>query len=74
MLQIWSDTLGFAGTELIRRTIGLAHVADLETIEDAALRAQCEAMALQLGRELILQRNDIHSMTELLDLVRQLND
>ncbi len=74
MLQIWSDTLGFAGTELIRRTIGLAHVADLEIIEDAALRAQCEAMALQLGRELILQRNDIHSMTELLDLVRQLND
>jgi len=74
MLQIWSDTLGFAGTELIRRTIGLAHVADLETIEDAARRAQCEAMALQLGRELILQRNDIHSMTELLDLVRQLND
>jgi 5-methylthioribose kinase len=74
MLQIWSDTLGFAGTELIRRTIGLAHVADLETIEDASRRAQCETMALQLGRELILQRNDIHSITELLDLVRQLND
>ncbi len=43
-------------------------------LKHAALRAQCEAMALQLGRELILQRNDIHSITELLDLVRQLND
>lgn len=72
--QIWRDSLGFAGTEMIRRTVGLSHVADQETIEDPVLRAQCEAMSLQLGRELILQRNTIHSVTELTDLMRQLND
>jgi len=63
--QIWQDTLGFAGTELIRRTIGLAHVADLESIEDADLRARCEARALALGRTLITRRRAIHNLSEL---------
>lgn len=72
--QIWQDSLGFAGTELIRRTVGLAHVADLEGIDDAHRRAQAEALALQLGRELILERSRIHTMAELLDLLRQLGD
>ncbi|MGB2129906.1 MAG: S-methyl-5-thioribose kinase [Marinobacterium sp.] len=74
LLQIWQDSLGFAGTELIRRTIGLAHVADLDMIDDAALRAQAEVMALHLGRELILERSEISSMEALVDLVCQLGD
>jgi len=74
LLQIWHDSLGFAGTEMIRRTIGLAHVADLESIEDATQRAQAEAMALHLGRELIMDRTRINSMEALVDLICQLND
>lgn len=30
--KAFEDATGFAGCEMIRRTIGLAHVADLETI------------------------------------------
>ncbi|MGO4839529.1 phosphotransferase, partial [Rhizobiaceae sp. 2RAB30] len=40
---IWQDLLGFAGVEVHRRILGLAHNADFETIEDLDLRASCEA-------------------------------
>ena len=70
MQQIWADSLGYAGCELIRRTVGLAHVADLDTIDDNAVRGQCEAKALKLGRELILQRHSLSSMAQMLTLLR----
>ena len=56
MLQsIWTDMLGFAGVEIHRRILGLAHNADFETIADADLRAACEAKALKFGRHLVRQ-------------------
>lgn len=70
MQQVWADSLGYAGCELIRRTVGLAHVADLDTIGDSTLRGQCEAKALKLGRELILQRHSLASMAQMLTLLR----
>lgn len=74
LLQIWHDSLGFAGAEMIRRTIGLAHVADIESIEDIIERGQVEAMALHLGRELIMERTRINSMEALVLLTCQIND
>lgn len=32
--HVWQDTLGYAGTELIRRAIGFSHVADLSSIAE----------------------------------------
>lgn len=54
MRKIWADSLGFAGAKMIRRIIGIAHVADLEKIEDADARSECERKALRCGRALIL--------------------
>lgn len=54
---IWRDSLGFAGCEIIRRILGLAHVADFESIADERLRADCERRALLLGRELLVRRD-----------------
>ena len=54
MQRIWADSLGFAGAKMIRRIIGIAHVADLDKIPDADVRAQCERVALKCGRELML--------------------
>ncbi|AEG51532.1 5-methylthioribose kinase [Sphingobium chlorophenolicum L-1] len=54
----WSDSLGFAGVEIIRRILGLAHVADFETIADEALRADCEKRALLFARELLVDRQN----------------
>ena len=49
--------MGFAGIEIHRRILGLAHNADFETIEDTALRAACEAKALKFGRHLAVNRS-----------------
>ncbi|TIN50370.1 MAG: S-methyl-5-thioribose kinase, partial [Mesorhizobium sp.] len=35
--QMWTDLLGFAGIEVHRRILGLAHNADFETIADEDL-------------------------------------
>lgn len=61
---LWSDLLGFAGVEIHRRILGLAHNADFELIEDEDLRARCEAAALKFGRHLAVNRQHIHSLEE----------
>ncbi|QTF07349.1 S-methyl-5-thioribose kinase [Brenneria izadpanahii] len=69
--QVWRDSVGYCGTELIRRTIGLAHVADLDSIQDDDARAACQRHALHLGRTLILAAPHIDNVDELLARVRQ---
>ncbi|MGF2616046.1 S-methyl-5-thioribose kinase [Rossellomorea vietnamensis] len=54
--EIFEDSIGFAGCEIIRRTIGLAHVADLDGIQNPALRIKAKTEALDWGRRLVLQR------------------
>jgi 5-methylthioribose kinase len=54
---IWSDTLGFAGVEIHRRILGLAHVEDLEAIPNPARRVIAERRALAMGRHLAVMRN-----------------
>ncbi|MBM2714727.1 S-methyl-5-thioribose kinase [Mesorhizobium caraganae] len=62
--QIWTDLLGFAGIEVHRRILGLAHNADFETIADEDLRASCEAKALKFGRHIAVNRRQILGMDE----------
>ena len=62
---IWTDMLGFAGVEMHRRILGLAHNADFETIEDTDMRAACEARALKLRPPARRQpRASIHGIDE----------
>ena len=63
--DIWVDMLGFAGVEIHRRILGLAHNADFETIEDEDLRARCEAKALKFGRYICVNRERIHGLDEI---------
>ena len=70
---IWADALGFAGVEMHRRILGLAHNADFEHIADEAVRATCEARALVLGRALMLGRRTIPDMAAVLTLTRKIN-
>jgi 5-methylthioribose kinase len=68
--QIWHDALGFAGCEVIRRILGLAHVADFETIADPDRRADCEQRAILLARELLIERSRYSCISELTALAR----
>ncbi len=62
---IWIDMLGFAGIEIHRRILGLAHNADFEKIENLDMRAACETRALKFGRHLAVNRDSIHSLHDL---------
>lgn len=70
--SIYVDMLGFAGIEIHRRILGLAHNADFETIEDVDLRAACEAKALKFGRHLAVNRHQTPSLEMLNDLANLL--
>jgi 5-methylthioribose kinase len=65
MGALFEDTLGFAGAKMIRRILGLAHVEDLESIADPQQRAQCEAKALRLARELMLGAKGFSGMSDI---------
>ena len=69
--QVWQDAIGYCGTELIRRTIGLAHVADLDSIADEEMRQACQRHALSLGRTLILAAPSISNIDDLIARIRQ---
>jgi 5-methylthioribose kinase len=67
LTAIWSQALGFAGSKIIRRILGLAHVEDFEAIANQDLRARCEANALQLARDLLVQRSGFTDMNTVID-------
>lgn len=70
--DVWVDMLGFAGVEMHRRILGLAHNADFETIADEDLRAACETRALKFGRHICVNRERIHSFEEIHALAERL--
>lgn len=69
--QVWQDAVGYCGSELIRRTIGLAHVADLDSIADDEMRRACQRHALSLGSTLILAAPHIGSIDDFIARIRQ---
>jgi 5-methylthioribose kinase len=67
---IWSDTLGFAGCEIVRRILGLAHIADFERIADAHVRASCEHRALRFAIRLLVDRTAFRDIAAVSDAAR----
>ncbi|MDR7071960.1 S-methyl-5-thioribose kinase [Fictibacillus barbaricus] len=68
--QTFQDSIGFAGCEIIRRTIGLAHVADLDSIENKEVQLYYKKKALELGSKLIKKRSSFTTITQLTDTIR----
>ena len=73
LAMIWEDALGFAGVEMIRRTLSLAHIAENDSIEDETLRAQCEARGLDMGRQLVVNRARMGDISQVNGLAAQIN-
>jgi 5-methylthioribose kinase len=68
--EIFADLVAFAGIEMHRRILGLAHVAELDGIADPDLRAPIEARCLRLGRDLVLGRGRIEGIDAVLAMAR----
>jgi len=69
--KVWADTIGYCGTELIRRTVGMSHVADMKLIKDEAMRTECIRSCITLGRTLILAADHVEDAEALLARIRQ---
>ncbi len=72
MQRLLADSLAFAGCKMIRRIIGLAHVADLESIEDPSVRAVAERRAIRLARELATSPGAFGTISEATNAARDL--
>lgn len=51
------DTAGYTGTELHRRTVGMANVVDVTTISDEKKRLLAERLNILAGKDVILHQN-----------------
>jgi 5-methylthioribose kinase len=51
----------------VRRLVGIAHVADFDSIEDVPTRAACEVRALGFGRQLLAGANGGTEVFESID-------
>ncbi len=70
MLEVLQDAAGFAGCEMIRRSVGFAHVLDVDSIADDAKRAEVLEMNLRVGSELIRSHRTISSFNEIEGIVK----
>ena len=67
--SILSDTAGYAGTELHRRTVGMANVVDVTTIEDSEKRVLAERINILAGKDYIINRKKFRTGEEFMEAV-----
>lgn len=65
-----ADTLGFAGMKMLRRIVGIAHVEDLESIEDVNVRAQSEKRGLGIAKAFIKSSASFATMDDAIQFAR----
>lgn len=63
------NTAGVTGCEMVRRTVGFAHVKDLDGIEDDSKRAKAKMDNLNLAKILIKNREEITTGEDYLKLI-----
>lgn len=70
MTTLLADTLGFAGMKMLRRIVGIAHVEDLESIEDADVRAKCERRGLAIAQAFIQSSASFKTIEDAIQFAR----
>ena len=68
--SVMADSAGYAGTEIIRRTVGDSKVLELNSVTDLTVKIPMERALLKLGISLIKQRESFRAGQELTDLFR----
>jgi len=61
-------TAGAAGLEIIRRIVGEAKVADIETIKKSKLKTKCERLGIAVAKDFIIRRKEIKQGKDYLDI------
>lgn len=69
--EVISDTASYAGIELIRRIVGLAHVKDITSISSEEKRIKAEIAAIAIAKQLIINSRSITTGTDFVQAVRK---
>lgn len=69
--SILKDTAGYAGTELHRRTVGMANVADITSIKNEKKRLLAERINIFAGKDYILNQTRFCSGQDFVDAVTE---
>ena len=68
--SVMADSLGYAGTEIIRRTVGDSKVMEVTSVSDLSKRIPMERALVKLGIALIKNRCTIESGKEIVDIFK----
>lgn len=71
LAMVMRDLAGFAGMEMIRRTIGYAQVSDYALCSDRTGEKEARLRALALGRTLITRGRRIETINTLLETIEE---
>ena len=67
--KIMSDSIGYTGTEIIRRTVGDSKVSDITSVVDPQMRIKLERQLIMLGIKLIMNSENIQNGSDLLEII-----
>lgn len=70
--SVMADTLGYAGTEIIRRTVGDSKVMEITSVENLEQRIPMERALIRMGIHLIMNRHEIRQGKELAEIFEKL--
>lgn len=72
LAEVMADSLGYAGTEIIRRTVGDSKVKELNDVEDLSVKIPMERSLVELGIKLIKDRYSINEGKEITSIYKNL--
>ena len=70
--SVWADSLGYAGTEIIRRTVGDSKVMEVSSVTDPTRRIPMERALGKPGSTLIKQREVLRNGDEVVGAFRMI--
>lgn len=70
--SVMADSVGFAGTEMIRRTVGDSKVAEISSVSDMEKRIPMERVIIEAGIAFVMQREKIFEGKELTEIFSQM--
>ena len=71
LLSVLRDTCGFAGAEMVRRTVGFAHVKDTDDIADPTLRGVVQRQVLAIAKRLLYIHRNVETLADILTAAQE---
>lgn len=69
--NVKADSIGYAGTEIIRRTVGDSKVIEISNVTDKQTRIELDRILIMTGIALIKQRKTIHTGEQLMKVFKE---